>query len=209
MDEWGIDAAVGGSQKGLMLPTGLSFTGVSAKALAAHKTSTLPKHYFNWTNMLTRPHKSFIGTVPANFFFGLAESLRLIEEEGLDHVFARHARLAEAVRRCVRHWSGNGGVRLFCEDPSRLSDSVTAIRMPDGHDADAVRRTAMQRFNVSIGGGLGSLGGKVFRIGHLGDLNEPMILGTLAVVEMALKINAVPHTPGGVDAAMTWLAEAA
>jgi alanine-glyoxylate transaminase/serine-glyoxylate transaminase/serine-pyruvate transaminase len=209
MDEWGIDAAVGGSQTGLMLPTGLSFTGVSAKALAAHKTSTLPKHYFNWTNMLTRPHKSFIGTVPANFFFGLAESLRLIEEEGLDHVFARHARLAEAVRRCVRHWSGNGGVRLFCEDPSRLSDSVTAIRMPDGHDADAVRRTAMQRFNVSIGGGLGSLGGKVFRIGHLGDLNEPMILGTLAVVEMALKINAVPHTPGGVDAAMTWLAEAA
>ena len=209
MDEWGIDAAVGGSQKGLMLPTGLSFTGVSAKALAAHKTSTLPKHYFNWTNMLTRPHRSFIGTVPANFFFGLAESLRLIEEEGLEHVYARHTRLAEAVRRCVRHWSGNGGVRLFCEDPARLSDSVTAIRMPEGHDADAVRRTAMQRFNVSLGGGLGSLGGRVFRIGHLGDLNEPMILGTLAVVEMALKINAVPHTPGGVDAAMAWLAEAA
>jgi alanine-glyoxylate transaminase/serine-glyoxylate transaminase/serine-pyruvate transaminase len=209
MDEWGIDAAVGGSQKGLMLPTGLSFTGVSAKALEAHKSSTLPKHYFNWTNMLTRPHRSFIGTVPANFFFGLAESLRLIEEEGLEHVFARHTRLAEAVRRCVRHWSGNGGVRLFCEDPARLSDSVTAIRMPEGHDADAVRRTAMQRFNVSLGGGLGSLGGKVFRIGHLGDLNEPMVLGTLAVVEMALRINAVPHTPGGVDAAMAWLAEAA
>jgi alanine-glyoxylate transaminase / serine-glyoxylate transaminase / serine-pyruvate transaminase len=209
MDEWGIDAAVGGSQKGLMLPTGLSFTGVSAKAMAAHQSSTLPKHYFNWTHMLARPHQSFIGTVPANFFFGLAESLRLIEEEGLENVFIRHSRLAEAVRRCVRHWSGNGGVRLFCEDPARFSDSVTAIRMPDGFDADALRRTAMQRFNVSLGGGLGPLGGKVFRIGHLGDLNEPMILGTLAAVEMALKLNAVPYTPGGVDAAMTYLTESA
>jgi alanine-glyoxylate transaminase/serine-glyoxylate transaminase/serine-pyruvate transaminase len=209
MDEWGIDAAVGGSQKGLMLPTGLSFTGVSAKAMAVHKSSTLPKHYFNWTQMLSRPHQSFIGTVPANFFFGLAESLRLIDEEGLENVFARHSRLAEAVRRCVQHWSGNGGVRLFCEDPARCSDSVTAIRMPDGFDADALRRTAMQRFNVSLGGGLGPLGGKVFRIGHLGDLNEPMILGTLAVVEMALKLDGVPHTPGGVDAAMTYLAETA
>ncbi len=209
MDEWGVDAAVGGGQKGLMLPTGLSFTGVSAKAMAAHQASTLPKHYFSWTQMLSRPHRSFIGTVPANFFFGLAEALRLIEEEGLENVFARHTRLAEAVRRCVRHWSGNGGLRLFCEDPARFSDSVTAIRMPEGFDAEALRRTAMQRFNVSLGGGLGPLGGKVFRIGHLGDLNEPMILGTLAVVEMALKINGVPHMPGGVDAAMAWLAEPA
>jgi alanine-glyoxylate transaminase/serine-glyoxylate transaminase/serine-pyruvate transaminase len=209
MDEWGIDAAVGGSQKGLMLPTGLSFTGVSAKGLAAHKISTLPKHYFNWTNMLARPHQSFIGTVPSNFFFGLAEALRLIEEEGLENVFARHSRLAEAVRRCVRHWSGNGGLRLYCADPARYSDSVTAIRMPDGVNADALRATAMQRFNVSLGGGLGSLGGTVFRIGHLGDLNEPMILGTLAAVEMALKINAVPHSPGGVDVAMAHLSGAA
>ena len=209
MDEWGVDVAVGGSQKGLMLPTGMSFTGVSAKAMAAHKTSRLPKSYLSWTNLLTRKHKSFVGTVPTSFFYGLQESLRLLEEEGLDQVFARHSRLAEAVRRCVRHWSGNDGPQLFCMNPDRYSDSVTAILMPEGHDAEAVRRTALQSFNVSLGGGLGPLGGKVFRIGHLGDLNEPMILGTLSVVEMALKLNGVPHAPGGVAAAMEYLAEAA
>jgi alanine-glyoxylate transaminase/serine-glyoxylate transaminase/serine-pyruvate transaminase len=209
MDEWGVDVAVGGSQKGLMLPTGMSFTGVSAKAMAAHKTSRLPKSYLSWTNMLARKHKSFVGTVPTSFFYGLQESLRLLEEEGLDQVFARHSRLAEAVRRCVRHWSGNDGPQLFCMNPDRYSDSVTAILMPEGHDAEAVRRTALQSFNVSLGGGLGPLGGKVFRIGHLGDLNEPMILGTLSVVEMALKLNGVPHAPGGVAAAMEYLAEAA
>ncbi|MFM7416132.1 MAG: serine--glyoxylate aminotransferase, partial [Alphaproteobacteria bacterium] len=139
----------------------------------------------------------------------LQESLRLLEEEGLDEVCARHSRLAEAVRRCVRHWSGNTGPQLFCTNPDRYSDSVTAVMMPEGHDAEAVRRTALQSFNVSLGGGLGPLGGKVFRIGHLGDLNEPMILGTLSVVEMALKLNGVPHAPGGVAAAMEYLAEAA
>ena len=209
MDEWGVDAAVGGSQKGLMLPTGLSFTGVSDKALEAHKSSTLPKHYLNWTAMMGRPHKSFIGTVPTAFFYGLQESLRLIEEEGLEHLFARHSRLGEAVRRCVRHWSGNNGPQLFCRTPSRLSDSVTAVLMPEGFSADAVRKTALSKFNVSIGGGLSTLNGKVFRIGHMGDLNEPMILGTLATVEMALTINNVPHTPGGVDAAMDYLVKAA
>jgi alanine-glyoxylate transaminase/serine-glyoxylate transaminase/serine-pyruvate transaminase len=210
MDEWGIDAAVGGSQKGLMLPTGLSFTGVSAKAMEAHKSSTLPKHYFNWTNMLTRPHKSFIGTVPTNFFFGLKESMRIIhEEEGLENVLARHTRLAEAVRRCVQHWSGNNGPQLYCMNPGRYSDSVTAVQMPEGYDAEAVRKTALGKFNVSLGGGLSKLGGKVFRIGHMGDLNEPMILGTLSVVEMCLKLNGVPHTPGGVDAAMAYLGDRA
>ena len=208
MDEWGVDAAVGGSQKGLMLPAGMSFTGVSAKAMAAHAGSRLPKHYFSWTNMLGRRHRSFVGTVPITLLYGLAESLRLIEEEGLEQVFARHSRLAEGVRRCVRHWAGNSGPSLFCETPERLSDSVTAVMMPQGHDAEAVRRTALQRFNVSIGGGLGPLSGKVFRIGHLGDLNEPMILGTLAAAEMALKIEGVPHAPGGVGAAMAYLAEA-
>lgn len=206
MDEWGVDAVVGGSQKGLMLPTGLSFTGASEKAMAAHRQSKLPKVYMDWTRMLTRPHKSFIGTVPVSFFFGLKESLRLIEEEGLDEVFARHARLAEAVRRCVRHWSGNNGPQLYCLDPTRTSNSVTAILMPDGFDADAIRRAAM-RFNVSLGGGLARLGGKVFRIGHLGDLNEPMVLGTLASIEIALKIEGVPHAAGGVDAAMAYLAD--
>ncbi|MBB5688118.1 aminotransferase class V-fold PLP-dependent enzyme [Roseomonas alkaliterrae] len=209
MDEWGVDVAVGGSQKGLMLPTGMSFTGVSARAMAAHATSRLPKSYFNWTNMLARRHRSFVGTVPTSLFYGLEESLRLIEEEGLEQVFARHARLAEAVRRCVRHWSGNDGPQLFCLSPDRYSDSVTAILLPEGHDAERVRRIALEAFNVSLGGGLGRLGGKVFRIGHLGDLNEPMILGTLASVEMALRLAGVPHNPGGVAAAMDWLAEAA
>ncbi len=209
MDEWGVDCAVGGSQKGLMLPTGLSFTGVSNKAMEVHKTSKMPKHYFNWTNMLTRPHKSFIGTVPTSFFYGLREALRLIhDEEGLSDVLARHARLGEAVRRCVQHWSGNNGPQLFCQNPARYSDSVTAVLMPEGFNAEAIRKTALSRFNVSLGGGLARLNGKVFRIGHLGDLNEPMILGTLSVVEMALRMNGVPHTPGGVDAAIAYLAEA-
>ncbi|SDB09049.1 pyridoxal-phosphate-dependent aminotransferase family protein [Belnapia rosea] len=207
MDEWGVDAAVGGSQKGLMLHTGMSFNGVSDKAMEAHKTSRLPKHYFNWTNMLARPHKSFVGTVPVSFFFALQESLRLIEqEEGLENVFARHSRLARAVRAAVQHWSGNNGPQLFCTNPARYSDSVTAILMPEGFNADDLRGVALKRFNVSLGGGLGPLGGKVFRIGHLGDLNEPMILGTLSTVELAMKVAGVPHTPGGVDAAIATLA---
>ncbi|WP_043337856.1 pyridoxal-phosphate-dependent aminotransferase family protein [Belnapia moabensis] len=207
MDEWGVDASVGGSQKGLMLHTGMSFNGVSAKAMEAHKTSRLPKHYFNWTNMLARPHKSFVGTVPVSFFYALQESLRLIEqEEGLENVFARHHRLAGAVRAAVQHWSGNNGPQLFCLNPARYSDSVTAILMPEGFNADDLRGVALKRFNVSLGGGLGPLGGKVFRIGHLGDLNEPMILGTLSTVELAMKVAGIPHTPGGVDAAIAALA---
>ncbi|GAC1345887.1 MAG: aminotransferase class V-fold PLP-dependent enzyme [Acetobacteraceae bacterium] len=208
MDEWGIDAVVGGSQKGLMLPTGFSFTAVSAKAMRAHAEAKLPRHYFDWTEMMKRAFRSFVGTIPTGLFYGLRESIRLIEEEGLDAVVARHHRLAEATRRAVRVWSSNSGPQLFCLDPARYSDSVTAVLMPDGHDADAVRRTALNRFNVSIGGGLGRLGGTVFRIGHLGDLNEPMILGTLSAVEMSLRVNNVPHGRGGVDAAMEWLAAA-
>lgn len=205
MDEWGVDAAVGGSQKGLMLPTGLSFTGVSEKAMRAHAESRLPKHYFRWSAMLQRPLKSFLGTVPTSLFYGLQESLRLIEEEGLDAVLARHARLAGAVRAAVQRWSGNDGPQLFCLDPARYSDSVTAVLMPEGGDADALRRVAMQRFNLSLGGGLGPLGGRVFRIGHLGDLNEPMILGTLATVELAMRVSGVPHRAGGVEAALETL----
>jgi alanine-glyoxylate transaminase/serine-glyoxylate transaminase/serine-pyruvate transaminase len=209
MDEWGVDAAVGGSQKGLMLPTGMSFTGASEKAMAAHAASRLPKHYFNWTNMLARRHRSFVGTVPTSFFYGLQESLRLIEEEGLENVLARHARLAEAVRRCVKRWSGNNGPQLFCLNPARYSDSVTAVTMPEGHDADALRAVALGRFNLSLGGGLGPLGGRVFRIGHLGDLNEPMVLGTLSTVELAMRVAGVPHAPGGVDGAIAHLADTA
>jgi alanine-glyoxylate transaminase/serine-glyoxylate transaminase/serine-pyruvate transaminase len=206
MDEWRVDCVVGGSQKGLMLPTGMSFTGVSAKAMAAHAQAKLARYYFDWSLMLKRPQKSFIGTVPTSLFFGLRESLRLLEEEGLENVFARHARLGEAVRRAVRAWSANNGPQIFCTNPARYSNSVTAILMPEGHDADALRRTARLRYNVSLGGGLGPLAGKVFRIGHLGDLNEPMILGTLGAVEMALRVNNVPHGAGGVAAAMDYLA---
>ena len=206
MDEWGLDAIVGGSQKGLMLPTGFSFTAVSAKAMAAHGNARLPRHYFDWTEMLTRGFRSFMGTVPTSYFYGLVESVRLIEEEGLDAVVARHHRLAEAARLAVRTWAGNDGPQLYCLNPARYSDSVTAVMMPDGHDAEALRKTALDRFNVSMGGGLGVLGGQVFRIGHLGDLNEPMILGTLAAVEMSLRKNGVPHGQGGVEAAMEFLA---
>ncbi len=208
MADWGVDAVVGGSQKGLMLPTGVSFTAASAKALEAHKSAGLPRHYFDWSEMVKRGFRSFMGTVPTSFFYGLRESVRLIEEEGLEEVVARHHRLAEATRRAVRAWAGNDGPQLFCLNPARYSDSVTAVLMPEGHDAEALRRTALDRFNVSMGGGLGRLGGKVFRIGHLGDLNEPMILGTLGAVEMSLRLNGVPHGRGGVDAAMDWLAAA-
>jgi alanine-glyoxylate transaminase/serine-glyoxylate transaminase/serine-pyruvate transaminase len=206
MDDWKVDCVVGGSQKGLMLPTGMSFTGVSPKGMEAHARARLPRFYFDWTMMDKRPQKSFIGTIPVNMFYGLRESIRLLEEEGLPNVFARHTRLAEATRRAVQVWAGNNGPQLFCTNPSRYSDSVTAVLMPEGFDADRVRDTARHRFNVSLGGGLGKLRGTIFRIGHLGDLNEPMLLGALSAVEMALRINNVPHGRGGVDAAMDYLA---
>lgn len=208
-DDWGIDAAVGGSQKGLMLPVGFSFTAVSDKAMAAHATASFPKHYFNWTTMLARRHRSFMGTVPIALFYGLRESLRLIEtEEGLENVLARHARLAEATRRCVRHWAGNNGPQLYCLSPDRVSNSVTSVLMPEGHDAEALRKR-VDTMNVALGTGLSRLNGTVFRIGHLGDLNEPMLLGTLAATEIGLRLQGVPHTSGGVDAAIAYLAETA
>ncbi len=206
MDEWKIDCVVGGSQKGLMLPTGLSFTGVSDKAMAAHATAKLHRFYFDWTLMAKRTQKSFIGTIPVNIFYGLRESIRLLDEEGIDNVTARHTRLAEATRRAVQVWAGNNGPHLFCVTPGRFSDSVTAILMPEGYNADALRKTVRERFNVSLGGGLGKLSGTIFRIGHLGDLNEPMLLGALSAIEMALRIDGVPHGRGGVEAAMAFLA---
>lgn len=206
MDEWRIDGTVGGSQKGLMLPTGLAFTAVSDKGMQAHAKARVPRHYFDWSVMKGRRQRSFVGTVPTQPFYGLQESLRLIEEEGLEAVWARHARLAEATRRAARVWSGNQGPQLYPLDPARASDSVTALIMPEGHDANALRRTALDRFNVSLGGGLGKLDGQVFRIGHLGDLNEPMVLGTLGAVELSLRVTGVPHGRGGVEAAMEYLA---
>jgi alanine-glyoxylate transaminase/serine-glyoxylate transaminase/serine-pyruvate transaminase len=206
MDDWGIDAVVGGSQKGLMLPTGLAFTAAGPKAMAAHAASRMAKFYYDWTPMLERRFRSFTGSVPIVPFFGMQESVRLIEQEGLENVWARHRRLGNAVRAAVRGWgAGNHGVELYCRNALRYSDSVTTVLLPDGFDGDAVRRVLRERFNVSTGGGLAKLNGHVVRIGHMGDLNEPMILGTLAAVEMALTLAGIPHGKG-VDAAMEVLA---
>src|SRR5471030_1081537 len=207
MDAWGVDVTVGGSQKGLMMPTGLALTGVSDKALEASRKSKMPKYYFNWALMQSRMPQKFIGTVPVHLFFGLHESIKILEEESLDAVFARHARLAEATRECVRAWSAGGkGPKLFGQTVDRLSNSVTTIEMPEGHSSDAMRKAALERFNLSLGGGLGPLSDKVFRIGHLGDLNEPMLLGCLATTELAMKTVGVPFASGGVDAAIKSLA---
>ncbi len=205
MDEWGVDVAVAGSQKGLMLPTGMAFTGVSQRALAAGAEARLPRVYWDWRRLVGEGSQAvWSGTAPVHFFFGLQEALRMIEEEGLDDVFARHHRLAEATRRAVRVWRQNDGPETFAVDPRTQSDSVTAVLLPDGHDADQMRQLCLDRFNVSLGGGLDRLKGHVFRIGHLGDLNEPMILGALAAIEMALELSKVPHGRGGVDAAMDY-----
>lgn len=209
MDDWGVDVAVAGSQKGLMLPVGLGISGVSEKAMAATRTATLPRKYFDWDGIkaLENGRLRFAGTAPSHLFFAMREGLRMLLEEGLDHVFARHARLGEATRRAVNAWARGNGPSLFCRDPEALSNSVTAVRMPDGFDADAFRGKALSESNVALGGGLGRLSGKIFRIGHLGDLNEPMLLGTLATVEMQLKRQGIPHGEGGVDAAVAYLAE--
>jgi alanine-glyoxylate transaminase/serine-glyoxylate transaminase/serine-pyruvate transaminase len=207
MDEWGVDVVVAGSQKGLMLPTGMAFTGVSAKALAAAAVAKLPRVYWDWRRLLGQGAQQgyWNGTVPVHFFYGLQEALRMLEEEGLDNVFARHHRLAEATRRAVRTWRQNDGPELFALDPGAQSDTVTAVLVPDGCDADTMRQACLDNFNVSLGGGLGPLKGRLFRIGHLGDLNEPTILGAIAAVEMAMELTGVPHGRGGVQAAMDYL----
>jgi alanine-glyoxylate transaminase/serine-glyoxylate transaminase/serine-pyruvate transaminase len=206
MDEWGVDVVVAGSQKGLMLPAGMAFIGVSEKALKAAAESRLPRVYWDWRRLLEGSSQSiWNGTAPVHFFYGLAESLRMLEEEGLENVFARHHRLAEATRRAAALWRRNDGPEIYCLDPWARSDTVTALWLPEGHDADRVRAIALDRFNVSLGGGLDRLKGRLVRIGHLGDLNEPMILGALAAVEMAFEIADVPHGKGGVAAAMEYL----
>jgi alanine-glyoxylate transaminase/serine-glyoxylate transaminase/serine-pyruvate transaminase len=207
MDEWGVDVAVGGSQKGLMLPVGLSFTGISAKALKANESARLIRLYWDWRRYMTDGEQtSWPGTAPVHLFFGLKEALAMLEEEGMEQVFQRHHRLASAVRAAVRAWRRNDGPEIMASDPRVESDSITAVRLPEGHDAERVRQIALQRFNVSLGSGLGPLNGRVFRIGHMGDLNEPMILGALAVVELTLGLAGVPHGKGGVDAAIEHLA---
>ncbi len=206
MDEWGVDVVVAGSQKGLMLPTGMAFTGISAKALAAAAEAKLPRVYWDWKRLMGEASQAYWnGTAPVHFFYGLQEALRMLEEEGLDDVFARHHRLAEATRRAVRAWRQNDGPEVYALDPGAQSDTITAILVPEGHNADQVRQTCLDKYNLSLGGGLDRLKGRVFRIGHMGDLNEPMVLGTIAAVEMALDLVGVPHGKGGVQAAMEYL----
>jgi alanine-glyoxylate transaminase / serine-glyoxylate transaminase / serine-pyruvate transaminase len=206
MDEWGVDVVVAGSQKGLMLPTGMAFTGISTRAIAATAEATLPRVYWDWRRLLGGSSQSvWNGTAPVHFFYGLQEALRMLEEEGLDEVFARHHRLAEATRRAVRAWRQNDGPEIYAVDPRAQSDSITAVQLPEGYDAEKARQICLDKFNVSLGGGLDRLRGRIIRIGHLGDLNEPMILGAIAAVEMALELTGVPHGRGGVQAAMDYL----
>lgn len=203
-DEWGVDVTVSGSQKGLMLPPGLSFTAVSGKALAAAASSRLPKLFWSWAEMTPHNKNGFFPYTPAtNLLYGLAEAIDMLHEEGLERVFARHDRHAEATRRAVRAW----GLEILCRDPACYSSSLTAVLMPEGHDADRFRKMVLDHFDMSLGTGLTKLAGKVFRIGHLGDTNDLTILGTLAGVEMGLGLTGVPHKPGGVQAAMDYLRE--
>jgi alanine-glyoxylate transaminase/serine-glyoxylate transaminase/serine-pyruvate transaminase len=204
-EEWGVDVTVAGSQKGLMLPPGLSFNAVSEKALKASETARLPRSYWDWADMLKPNETGFFPYTPAtNLLYGLREAIEMLREEGLEAVFARHERLAEATRRAVGAW----GLEILCVDPREYSGSLTAVLMPPGHDADAFRKVVLERFNMSLGNGLGKVQGKVFRIGHLGDFNELMLAGTLAGVEMGLEAAGVPFDKGGVQAAMDYLAGA-
>ena len=204
-DEWGVDVTVGGSQKGLMLPPGLSFNAVSDKAIAASKTAGLTRSYWSWEEMLTANAGGYFPYTPAtNLLFGLRAAVDMLLEEGLEQVFARHDRLALATRRAVEAW----GLELLCQDPAACSSSLTAVLLPAGHSADAFRARVLESFNMSLGNGLGKLADKVFRIGHLGDFNELMLMGTLAGVEMGLGQAGIPHRKGGVQAAMDYLAAA-
>jgi alanine-glyoxylate transaminase/serine-glyoxylate transaminase/serine-pyruvate transaminase len=206
-DEWGVDVTVAGSQKGLMLPPGLSFNCISAKALAASKTAKLPRAYWAWDEMLANGKSGYFPYTPAtNLLYGLREALTmLLDEEGLDAVFARHQRHGEAARRAVRAW----GLEVLALDPREYSGSLTAVLLPAGHDADRVRKTILEAFDMSLGTGLGKLAGKVFRIGHLGDFNDLTLMGTLAGVEMGLKLAGVPAKAEGVRSAMEYLSDCA
>jgi alanine-glyoxylate transaminase/serine-glyoxylate transaminase/serine-pyruvate transaminase len=203
-DEWGVDVTVAGSQKGLMLPPGLSFNAVSDKALAASKSAKLPRAYWNWDEMLASNKEGWFPYTPAtNLLYGLRVALQmLLEEEGLENVFKRHDRHAEATRRAVRAW----GLEILCANPAEYSSSLTAVLMPEGHSEAAFRQVVLDHFNLSLGSGLTKLRDKVFRIGHLGDFNDLMLCGTLSGIEMGLELAGVPHRKGGVDAAMQHLA---
>jgi alanine-glyoxylate transaminase/serine-glyoxylate transaminase/serine-pyruvate transaminase len=203
-DEWGVDVTVGGSQKGLMLPPGLSFNAVSEKALAANKSAKMSRYYWDWQEMLKPNRAGFFPYTPAtNLLWGLREALAMLQEEGLENVFRRHDRHAEATRVAVKAW----GLEVWCEEPKEYSSSLTAVLMPQGHDADKLREVILKAFDMSLGTGLARLAQKVFRIGHLGHFNDLMLAGTLSGVEMGLHLASVPHQAGGVSAALVSLAK--
>jgi alanine-glyoxylate transaminase/serine-glyoxylate transaminase/serine-pyruvate transaminase len=202
-DEWGVDVTVGCSQKGLMLPPGLGLNAISPKAVAASKTARLPRAYWDWEPMLADNRAGFFPYTPAtNLLYGLREAIQMLLEEGLDNVYARHARHAEATRRAVEVW----GLEVVCRNPAEYSGSLTGVMMPEGYDADQLRKVILERYDLSLGTGLGKLKGKIFRIGHLGDFNDLMLAGTLSGVEMGLAYAGVPFTEGGVTAALQYLA---
>ena len=201
-DAWGVDVTVGGSQKGLMLPPGLSFNAVSEKALEASKTAGLPRAYWSWDEMQGPNAEGMFPYTPAtNLLYGLAEAIDMLHEEGLENVFARHQRHGEATRRAVQAW----GLEVLCRNPRHYSGSLTAVLMPEGHDADSFRKVVLESFDMSLGNGLTKLAGRVFRIGHLGDFNDLMLAGTLSGVEMGLERAGVPYRRGGVQAALDYL----
>ena len=203
-EEWKVDVTVAGSQKGLMLPPGLSFNALSAKAIETSRNAGLPRAYWNWEDMLKANEQSVFPYTPAtNLLYGLKEALIMLREEGLENVFTRHRRLGDATRQAVRSW----GLELNALNSNEYSNSLTAVRVPEGHDADQLRKVVLENFNVSLGNGLGEVQGRVFRIGHLGDFNEPMLLGTLGAIEMGLELSGVPYQPEGVRAAMNQLLE--
>jgi len=203
-DEWGVDVTVAGSQKGLMLPPGLSFNAISEKALAASKAAKLPRYYWDWQEMLKPNRQGFFPYTPAtNLLWGLREALLMLQEEGLANVFRRHDRHAEATRAAVRAW----GLELLCEEPKEYSSSLTAVLMPEGHSADRLREVILKNFDMSLGTGLAKLADKVFRIGHLGHFNDLMLAGTLSGVEMGMRLAGVPHMAGGAAAALASLVE--
>jgi alanine-glyoxylate transaminase/serine-glyoxylate transaminase/serine-pyruvate transaminase len=203
-DEWGVDVTVAGSQKGLMLPPGLGFNAISTKARSVASTAKCPKAYWDWKPILDLNRRGFFPYTPAtNLLFALDAALDMLLVEGLEQVFIRHQTLAEATRRAVRAW----GLQIYCREPQAYSQSLTAVEMPPGHDADDLRRLILAQFDMSLGTGLGPIQGTVFRIGHLGDFNALMLAATLSGVEMGLKVGGVPHLEGGVQAALSYLAD--
>ncbi len=203
-DEWEVDVTIAGSQKGLMLPPGISFNAISEKAIAANKRAKLPRSYWDWQEMLKPNQTGFFPFTPAtNMLYGLREALLMLQEEGLPNVFRRHDRHAEAARAAVRAWD----LEIVCENPREYSSSVTVAFMPKGHDADELRNIILENFDMSIGAGLSKLTGKVFRIGHLGSFNDLMLAGTLSGIEMGLRLAGVPHKEGGIAAALQCLVQ--